>query len=386
MAQRAAAPPGFVPPPYPHDRLATLRRLADALPGGVVDCSVGTPVDPMPEVALEALRAAAPGSTGYPPSIGTPALREAAAAWFERRFGVAVEPSGVIACVGTKELVASLPHLLHLRDPSRDTVLYPGVAYPTYEMGATLAGCRAVPVPLDADWHLDLTLVPEADAQRALVLWLNTPGNPTSAVATAEQLRTIVGWARERGVVVASDECYVDYADEKGSGVTALQAGLDGVLALNSLSKRSNMAGLRCGFVAGDPTLVQYLGEVRKHAGLIVPTPVQAAAAAALGDEAHVDAQRERYARRRALVLPGLEQRRLVHDGGPALFYLWLRAAEEADDGWEIAAGLAEAGTLVAPGNLYGPAGADHVRLALTQPDERLELMLERLEASDARA
>jgi succinyldiaminopimelate transaminase len=385
MAQRAAARPGFVPPPYPHDRLATLRRLADALPGGVVDCSVGTPVDPMPDVALDALRGAAPGSTGYPPSIGTPALREAAAAWFERRLGVEVEPEGVIACVGTKELVASLPHHLSLRDPSRDTVLYPGVAYPTYEMGATLANCRAVPVPLDADWHLDLSLVSDTDAQRALVLWLNTPGNPTSAVTTAEQMRTIVAWARERGVLVASDECYVDYADEKGSAVSALQTGLEGVLVLNSLSKRSNMAGLRCGFAAGDPALVLYLGEVRKHAGLMVPMPVQAAAAAALADEAHVDEQRERYARRRALVLPGLERRGLVHDGGSALFYLWLRATEEADDGWEIAAGLAEAGTLVAPGNLYGPAGADHVRLALTQTDDRFELMLERLEASAAR-
>src|SRR5581483_7823594 len=148
MAPTAAPGPGFVPPPYPHDRLATLRRLADALPGGVVDCSVGTPVDPMPEGALDALRAAAPGSTGYPPSIGTPALRDAAAAWIGRRFGVTLTADEVIACVGTKEFVASLPYYLSLREPSRDTVLYPGVAYPTYEMGATLARCRAVAVPL----------------------------------------------------------------------------------------------------------------------------------------------------------------------------------------------------------------------------------------------
>ncbi|MGZ6965840.1 MAG: aminotransferase class I/II-fold pyridoxal phosphate-dependent enzyme, partial [Acidimicrobiia bacterium] len=286
---------GFVPPPYPHDRLDALRRLADAVPGGVVDLSIGNPVDPIPEIALHALAQAAPTATSYPPSIGTPELRRAAVDWIHRRFGLQLDLAQVIACVGTKELVASLPHLLHLRDPSRDTVLYPGVAYPTYEMGATLAGCRAVAVPLDADWHLDLTLVSESDAQRALVLWLNIPGNPTSAVATAEQMHTIVAWARERGIVVASDECYVDYAGAGGPGTTVLAEGLDGVLALSSLSKRSNMAGLRCGFAAGDPTLVQYLGEVRKHAGLIVPTPVQAAAAAALGDESHVDAQRELY-------------------------------------------------------------------------------------------
>jgi|SRR5581483_6209986 len=391
MAPTAAPGPGFVPPPYPHDRLATLRRLADALPGGVVDCSVGTPVDPMPEIALAALRDAAPGATGYPPSIGTLDLREAASAWLARRFGVTVAPDDVIACVGTKELVASLPHYLHLRNPSRDTVLYPGVSYPTYEMGATLAGCRAVPVPLDPEWMLDVDLVSEDDAQRALVLWLNSPGNPTAAVATSDQLAKLVDWARARGVIVASDECYAEFvAGDPGEGapapVTALSAGSDGVLAMHSLSKRSNMAGLRCGFLAGDGELVRYLGEVRKHAGMIVPAPVQAAATAALGDETHVDVQRERYARRRALVLSGLESHGLVHDGGPGLFYLWLRSAEETDDGWEIAARLAEAGTLVAPGNLYGAAGADHVRLALTQPEDRLELALERLAASAARA
>jgi succinyldiaminopimelate transaminase len=385
MPSTAASRSGFVPPPYPHDRLATLRRLADALPGGVVDCSVGTPVDPMPAAALDALRAAAPGSTGYPPSIGTPALREAAAAWIARRFGVSLTAEQVIACVGTKELVASLPHFLSLRDPSRDTVLYPGVAYPTYEMGATLAGCRPVPVPLDAGWHLDLGRVSDADAERALVLWLNEPGNPTSAVASADHLRSIVAWAREHGIIVASDECYAEFAGVPGNPPTALSAGLDGVLAVHSVSKRSNMAGLRCGFAAGDAELVHYLGEVRKHAGMIVSNPSQAAAAVALGDDAHVDEQRERYAKRRALMLPALEAHGLVHDGGPALFYLWLRSAEAADDGWEIAARLAEAGTLVAPGDMYGPAGADHVRLALTQPDDRLELALERLAASAAR-
>lgn len=385
MASTATPRSGFVPPPYPHDRLATLRRLADALPGGLVDCSVGTPVDPMPPAALDALRAAAPGSTGYPPSIGTPALRDAAAGWIGRRFGVFVGGDDVIACAGTKEFVASLPHDLSLRDPSRDTVLYPGVAYPTYEMGATLAGLRAVPVPLDPDWHVDVSLVNDADAHRSLVLWLNTPGNPSSAVASVEQLRSIVGWARERGVIVASDECYAEFAGVPGDPATALAAGVEGVLAVHSVSKRSNMAGLRCGFVAGDTDLVQYLGEVRKHAGMIVANPSQAAAAAALADDAHVDEQRARYERRRALMLPALEEHGLVHDGGPALFYLWLRSADGTDDGWEIAARLAEAGTLVAPGDMYGPAGADHVRLALTQPDDRLELALERLAASAAR-
>src|SRR5687767_5517148 len=170
---------GFVPPPYPHDRLDSLREVGEAVPGGMVDCSVGTPVDPMPEVAIRALTEAAAGATGYPPTIGTVALREAAAAWVGWRFGVEVTPSDVIACVGTKEVVAGLPRWLSMRDPSRDTVLYPGISYPTYAMGAELAGLRAVPIPVDDRWRIELDAVDPADAARALVLWLNDPANPT---------------------------------------------------------------------------------------------------------------------------------------------------------------------------------------------------------------
>ncbi len=372
---------GFVPPPYPHDRLDAFRRLADAVPGGVVDCSIGNPVDPVPELVLAALAVAAPAGTGYPATIGSPEFRAAASAWIDRRFGVRVNPDAVLACIGTKELVASLPRMLHLRDPSRDTVLYPAISYPTYAMGAELAGLRAVPVPLDADWHLDLSRVSDADAERALLLWTNEPGNPTAAVAAPDAIAATVAWARDRGVIVAADECYAEFSG--GDPSTALASGIDGVLVAHSLSKRSNMAGFRAGFVAGDPDLVRYLGEVRKHAGLMMPAPIQAAAAAALGDDVHVAEQRRRYETRRELMLAGLAALGLVHDGGPAPFYLWLRSEDQVDDGWELAARLAEAGTLVAPGGLYGAAGADHVRLALTQPTDRLELVLERLRTAD---
>jgi succinyldiaminopimelate transaminase len=368
---------GFVPPPYPYDRLRALERLADSLPGGVVDCSIGTPCDPVPDVAVRAATAALANSMGYPASAGSVALRDAAAAWIGTRFGVPIEAEHVGACVGTKELVASLPHVLRLRNPQRDTVLYPAVAYPSYEMGATLAGCRAVPVALDADWHLDLDSVAPDDAERALLLWVNEPGNPSSSVATAGQLGAVAAWARERGIVVASDECYAEFAPEPA---TILSSGLDGVLAMHSLSKRSNLAGMRVGFYAGDPDLVSYLVETRKHAGLMVPVPMQAAAVAALADDAHVQAQRERYAERRALALDALAPLGLTHDGGPCSFYLWLRHDDGADDGWEIAADLAQrAGLLVAPGDLYGAAGADHVRVALVQPRERFELAFDRL-------
>lgn len=372
---------GFVPPPYPHDRLDAFRRLAAVVPGGMVDCSIGNPVDPIPEVVLGALAAAAPEATGYPPTIGSPSLRGAGAAWIARRFGVEISPEQVLAVIGTKEFVASLPRVLHLRDPARDTVLYPAISYPTYAMGAELAGLRAVPVPLDADWHLDLSRISAADAARALVLWTNEPGNPTAAVAAPGAIAATVEWARARGIVVAADECYAEFSG--GEAVTALASGAAGVLAVHSLSKRSNMAGFRTGFVAGDPDLVRYLGEVRKHAGLMTAAPIQAAAVAALGDDVHVATQRARYTERRELMLAGLAAHGLVHDGGPAPFYLWLRSVDQVDDGWELAARLAESGTLVAPGSLYGPAGADHVRLALTQPTERLQLALDRLAAAD---
>jgi succinyldiaminopimelate transaminase len=372
----------FVPPPYPHDRLGPIRATAAAAPGGIVDASVGTPVDPMPAIVLDALAQAAPGATGYPATIGSPSFREAAVGWIERRFDCALTPDDVIACIGTKEVVASLPRMLSLRDPSLDTVLYPAVAYPTYEMGALLAGLRAVPVPVDDEWHLDLDRVDPADAERALLLWLNDPSNPTGAVATQTGMHDAVEWARARGIIVASDECYAEFTyDAHGAPtapVTALHAGADGVLVVHSLSKRSNMAGLRAGFVAGDRTLVGFLGEMRKHGGLMMAAPIQAAAAAALGDDEHVREQQARYARRRAVALPALESRGLVHDGGSSTFYLWLRDADRARDGWAIAEELATTGLVVAPGDFYGAASADHVRVALTLTDPQIQLLCER--------
>ncbi|HET9730174.1 MAG TPA: aminotransferase class I/II-fold pyridoxal phosphate-dependent enzyme [Acidimicrobiia bacterium] len=370
-------PSPFVLPPYPYERLDALKRLADSLPGGVVDCSIGTPCDPVPAVAMEAARQTLPAAMGYPASAGSDALRAAAAEWIGRCFGVKVEPVHVGACVGTKEFVASLPQYLRLRNPERDTVLYPAISYPTYEMGATLAGCRSVPVALDRDWHLDVATIDPQDAARALVLWINEPGNPSSSAADDAYLAAVAAWGRERGVLVASDECYAEFAPRPA---TILNAGTDRVLAVHSVSKRSNLAGMRVGFYTGDPDLVHYLIETRKHAGLMIPTPAQAAATAALGDDAHVAVQRERYLERRALVADALSEHGLVHDGGPAAFYLWLRSDDAVDDGWEIAARLAQtAGLLVSPGDLYGAAGADHVRVAMVQPRERLELALARM-------
>jgi len=365
----------FVPPPYPYERLDALKQVADAVTGGVVDCSVGTPCDPVPDLVRAAVADAASRSMGYPPSAGTVALHQAAAGWMARRLGVDVAPHHVAACIGTKEMVVSLPHFLSLRDPARDTVLFPAVAYPSYEMGATLARLRGVPIPLDGDWHLDLDAISAEDADRALLLWINEPGNPSSSVPDAGYLQRVAEWGRARGVVIASDECYIEFASRR---TTILAAGLGGVLSVHSLSKRSNLAGMRVGFFAGDPTLVEYLVETRKHAGFMVPTPAQSAAVAALSDDAHVEVQRQRYEDRRTLTMDRLAAVGLRHVGGEMLFYLWLRDDSGAD-GWQIADRLAHAGLLVSPGEFYGDAGAPYARLALVQPRARLEPALDRL-------
>jgi len=368
---------GFVPPPYPYDRLADIVAVAAAHDGGAVDLSIGTPGDPPAPAVLDAL-ASSGTERGYPPSIGTEALRAAVAEWFDRRFGVGVDPSDVGAAIGTKELVAGLPHWLRLRDPSRDTVLYPEVSYPSYAMGATLAGCRAVPVPMDDRWRLDLSRVDPADAARALCLWANTPGNPAGGL---DDLAAVAEWGRRHRVPVFSDECYVEFTwsgpparPGQAPGATVLSSGTEGVVAVHSLSKRSNLAGLRVGFYAGDPELVHYLQEVRKHAGFMVPGPAQAAAVVALGDQRDVDVQRERYRTRLARmagILEGVGIAAPLPDGG---FYLWVPAPE--GDAWRLAQRLAaELGIVSSPGEFYGHAASGHVRLALVQPDEALDLL-----------
>jgi aspartate/methionine/tyrosine aminotransferase len=290
-----------------------------------------------------------------------------------RRFAVDVPLEQVAACVGSKEFVVTTPHWMRLRTPSRDTVLYPAVSYPSYEMGAILAGCRAVPVPMTPTGGLDLSAISPDDAARAVMLWSNSPSNPTGAL---DDLAAVVRWGRSHGVPVFSDECYTEFTWD-GSPATALQEGMDGVIALHSLSKRSNLAGLRVGFYAGDASIVHYLKEVRKHAGLMVPGPAQAAAVVALGDDDGVRAQAEVYRRRlrrTAEVLAAWSGIDIPQPKGG--FYLWF----DAVDGWAFATRLArEGGALVSPGDFYGAGGANNVRVAVVQPDDRIELLASRL-------
>ncbi|MFD0683283.1 succinyldiaminopimelate transaminase [Actinomadura fibrosa] len=360
----------FTLPDFPWDRLEPYKRRAAGHADGIVDLSVGTPVDPTPRVVREALAAAA-DAPGYPATYGTPALRESVAGWLRRRLGVTgADPDAVLPVIGTKELVAWLPTLLGV-GPG-DKVVFPELAYPTYDVGARLAG--AEPVRTDGL----LALGPSAPR----IVWVNSPSNPTGKVLPAEHLRKVVAWARERGAVVVSDECYLEFGwDPDDPPVSVLHPDVcggshEGLLAVNSLSKRSNMAGYRGGVVTGDLALVRRLLEVRKHAGMIVPAPVQAAMAAAFDDDAHVDEQRERYARRRAALRAAFEGHGFRVDHSEASLYLWATRDEPC---WDTVAHLASLGVLAAPGEFYGQAGARHVRVAFTATDERVAAAVERL-------
>jgi succinyldiaminopimelate transaminase len=371
---------GYVPPPYPYDRLNELKPMGDKFEGGLIDLSIGTPRDPAPEASVRAL-AESGSERGYPPSIGLLEARQAASNWLERRFGATVSPDNLAATIGTKEFVVSTPRYLSLRAPDRDTVLYPEISYPSYAMGAELAGLRSVPVAVDAAWNPMLDSIDQADADRALCLWVNSPGNPAGAV---DDLAAAAAWGRERSIPVLSDECYIEFTWGQ-PGTTILGTGIDGVIALHSLSKRSNFAGGRFGFYAGDPELVYFLSEVRKHAGNMVPGPVQHAAIAALNDDAHVDVQRDRYFERLNYVAALLRGIGLDVDLPAGGFYLWFRAPR--GEAWAMTNWLAEhAGVLVSPGEFYGPAGSEYVRLALVDSIDRLRLMEQRLAAAPALA
>lgn len=363
---------GFTPPPYPFDRLDEFQKIAASHDGGIVDLSIGTPCDPPPDAVVAALSQSG-SERGYPASIGTEALRRSVARWMGRTFAIDVPISRIAACIGTKEFVATTPHYMKLRRPNRDTVIYPAVAYPTYEMGAILAGLRAVAVPMNAEGHMDFASLSQDDIDRALMVWVNSPSNPTGGL---DDLKYAANWGRTHNIPIFSDECYTEFTWST-SAQSILQHGLDGVVAVHSLSKRSNLAGVRVGFYAGDAEIVEYLKEVRKHAGFMVPGPAQAAGVAALDDDAHVKVQRDRYRTRLESMAQTLSKWSGIDiplpDGG---FYLWF----PVDDAWAFTEKLArEGGALVSPGDFYGPAASKFVRVAVVQPDAKLSLVAQRL-------
>ena len=358
-------------PDFPWDALVDAADRARAHPEGLVDLSVGTPVDPTPAVVRDALAAAA-DAPGYPLTIGRADLRQACVDWLGRRFGVTgLDPAAVLPTIGSKELIASLPGQLGL-GPG-DVVVAPDLAYPTYEVGAALAGARCVRTD-------DVTSL---DGEVSL-LWVNSPANPTGRVLGADQLRELLAWCRAHGALLVSDECYLEFVWEDGARPLSVLhpdvngGDLTGLLAVHSLSKRSNLAGYRCGFVTGDPRLVGELLAVRKNLGLQLPGPQQVAMRAALEDDAHVAEQHQRYSARRAALKEALVWAGYRLDHSEGALYLWATRGEPC---WATVDRLADLGILVAPGAFYGPAGSEHVRVAFTASDERVAAAVGRLES-----
>ena len=360
-------------PEYPWDQLTPIRELAARHPDGVIDLSIGSPVDPTPAVIRRALDAGA-DAHAYPTTQGTAQARQAVVDWFERRRGVpGLHADEVLLTVGSKEFVALTALFLGLGDG--DTVVQPEVAYPTYAIGAAMAEAEVLASDDPASWPTSTKLV-----------WLNSPGNPDGRVLDLEALRVAVARARELGAVIVNDECYAelgwdDWAERPIPSILdprVTGGDLTGVLACSSLSKRSNLAGYRAAYVAGDPAVLARLLRARKHAGLIVPAPVQHALAVALADDGHADAQRARYGARREVLLPAVRAFGLNIDHSEAGLYLW---GTRGEDAWTTLRALAERGIIAGPGSFYGDAGARHVRLALTASDERIARAAARLRA-----
>ena len=354
-------------PDFPWDTIADVKRKAASHPDGLIDLSVGGPVDEVPP-AIQLALAENSAAPGYPQTMGTPELRATIVSALERRFGITgLNEKSVLPTIGLKEAIAWLPTLLGLRG---QTVVIPEVAYPTYEVGALIAGCDIVRCDDPAQAPRDAALV-----------FINYPSNPTGAVASVEQLRAWVSFARETGAIIASDECYL-YLGWSAEPVSVLHPSVtdgdnSGLIALHSLSKTSNLASYRAGIISGDETLVQELLEVRKHAGLIVPGPIQHAMVAALETDLHEQMQRSTYASRRLELLKALPAAGFTVDESDAGLYLWVR--REGLNSREALDWFADRGILGAPGDFYGPAGAQHVRIALTATDEKIDEAARRL-------
>lgn len=366
-------------PDFPWDSLTPIRQRAAEHPQGVCDLTIGSPIDDVPSFIQDALGQAS-DAFSYPPVVGTQELRAAIADFLGRERGCSADVD-ILPAIGSKEMIGLLPSFLGLG--AGDTIAFPDIAYPTYDIGARLAGCESI--------CIDTASAPASWGEGIALLWLNSPSNPDGRVLDVEQLRRIRAWARATGTIIASDECYTALCwdvDEAPSILDARVCGDDasGLVTVYSLSKQSNLAGYRASFIAGDAGLIEKIRETRKHLGFMMPAPVQHAMAVALGDSEHVRAQREIYARRREVLLSGVERAGLINSassvGG---LYLWVRAPEDMGvAGWDIVRACAELGIIVTPGDFYGEAGRDFVRMSLTATDDAIAQAADRLSALPA--
>lgn len=332
----------------------------------MIDLSQGTPVDPTPDFIQKALQENA-NSPSYPVTTGAPALRSALRQYCVDQLKASGE-FDVLPTIGSKEIVALLPFLLQAKK-----ILIPEIAYPTYRVGGILAGADVIEVEIDAKtW-------PNGNANEKVDLaWINSPSNPTGRVHSDAEILAAIDWSRNSGAVLASDECYLSFPDTKqGKSILQLAQGNNqGLLAIHSLSKRSNLAGYRGSFVAGDPELIAKLLEIRKHMGMMAPLPIQMATAVALQDESHVQVQAQRYKERRAIMRQALEKLGFKIEFSEAGLYLW---ATRGSEDWQTVSWFADRGVLVTPGRFYGDKGAQHVRIALTATDEKIQEVVQRI-------
>jgi succinyldiaminopimelate transaminase len=340
-------------PDFPWDALAPYGDKARSHPKGIIDLSQGTPVDPTPEFIQQVFRDAS-NSPSYPVTAGTPELRAALKKWATERLG-ATGDFDVLPLIGSKELVAWLPTFLESAK-----VLIPEIAYPTYHVGAILAGAESIPVAIDAKgW-------PAAD-----LAWLNSPSNPTGRVHSVSEIKDCIAWSRKNKSVLISDECYLEFDQSAHSYSILSQTGGDNtnILAVHSLSKRSSMAGYRAAFMVGDSALIAKIREIRKHGGMMVPLPVQKAMTVALSDDTHVAEQRARYNARKDVLRPALEAAGFTVEFSNSGLYLWCTRNE---DSWTSVAWLADRGVLATPGSFYGELGSRHIRIAMTATDAQI--------------
>lgn len=349
-------------PDFPWDALAPYAARARSYPGGGIDLSQGTPVDPTPNF-IQAELAASANSPSYPVTAGTADLQSAIRNYAQSNLKAAGS-LGVLPTIGSKEMVALLPFLLQAR-----RILIPKIAYPTYRVGGILNGAEVIEVDIDpATWP----------SEGVDLVWINSPSNPTGRVHSRDEIGAIIDWSRKHGIVIASDECYLPFPDQdQGVSILEVAAGDNqGLLALHSLSKRSNLAGYRAAFVVGDEILVKRLLEIRKHIGMMVPLPVQRAMSVALADEEHVKTQAERYRARRTIMADALHRAGFEIQDSRAGLYIWCSRGERD---WDCVDWFAEQGIVVTPGSFYGEAGAQHVRIALTALDSQITEAGERI-------
>ncbi len=366
--------------PYPMVELARRKKALQDQGVEVFDFGTGDPKEPTAPLIREALQAAIPRVSQYPSVLGEAGLRETFGQWYERRFGVSLDPATqVLPCRGSKEAIFHLP--LVLVDPSqeRDTVVFPQPGYPVMEIGSLYAGARTHPVLLNAanDYLMRPEMIPEEVLAKAAIVWLNYPHNPTGRDLPDEIFRAWVEARERHGFVLCSDECYTEiYFGAKPRSL--LEFGAEGCLAFHSLSKRSGMTGYRSGMVCGDAGLLDLYRRCRAGMGQAMPVYEQAASQAAWGDEAHVGERREIFGKKREVMLKGLRERGFAVLETTSTFYLWVRCPVGMSDR-EMAESLLEKGVIVSPGSFFGPGNEEWFRFALVPSVEDCKRALERI-------